>query len=50
MLALLAMSAHTHIGGNTEAAMYWAAAIEVMHNASLAHDDISDGTRCAKQA
>ncbi len=41
--AKLAMSAHTHIGGNAEAAMYWAAAIEVMHNASLVHDDISDG-------
>ena len=24
-------------------ALYWAASIEVMHNASLVHDDISDG-------
>jgi geranylgeranyl pyrophosphate synthase len=41
--AKLALSAHAHIGGNKDAAMYWAAAIEVMHNASLVHDDISDG-------
>jgi geranylgeranyl pyrophosphate synthase len=41
--AKLALSAHAHIGGSKDAAMYWAAAIEVMHNASLVHDDISDG-------
>jgi geranylgeranyl pyrophosphate synthase len=25
--------------------MHWAAAIEVLHNASLIHDDICDGDR-----
>jgi len=41
--AKLAISAHRHLGGNKDAVLYWAAAIEVMHNASLVHDDISDG-------
>tara|TARA_E500000178_G_scaffold79072_1_gene77316 strand:+ start:750 stop:1763 length:1014 start_codon:yes stop_codon:yes gene_type:complete len=41
--AKLAMSAHQHISCHADAALYWAAAIEVMHNASLVHDDISDG-------
>jgi len=46
--ARLALSAEKHFESHPEASTYqatlcWAAAIEVLHNASLIHDDISDG-------
>jgi len=39
----LALSTGKAFGILPEACMNWAAAIEVLHNASLIHDDISDG-------
>ena len=39
----LALSTGKAFGISTESSAYWAAAIEVLHNASLIHDDISDG-------
>ena len=39
----LALATANKLKINSEASLYWSAAIEVMHNASLVHDDISDG-------
>jgi len=39
----LALSTGKALGIAPEASLNWAAAIEVLHNASLIHDDISDG-------
>lgn len=39
----LALSTCKSLRTNTLAACHWAASIEVLHNASLVHDDISDG-------
>jgi geranylgeranyl pyrophosphate synthase len=39
----LALSTAQALKVHSETALYWAAAIEVLHNASLIHDDISDG-------
>ncbi len=39
----LALATAKQLKINSETALYWSAAIEVMHNASLVHDDISDG-------
>ena len=39
----LAISSGKALNASTEASAYWAAAIELLHNASLVHDDISDG-------
>lgn len=39
----LAISTGTSLGVDPRAAEAWAAAIELLHNASLVHDDISDG-------
>lgn len=39
----LALSTCKALGTSLEASAHWAAAIEVLHNASLVHDDISDG-------
>jgi len=39
----LALSTGKAFGISTGASVNWAAAIEVLHNASLIHDDISDG-------
>lgn len=39
----LALTTAKALNINSEVSLNWAAAIEVMHNASLVHDDISDG-------
>lgn len=41
--AKMALSASTHRNIEPSAALPWAAAIELLHNASLVHDDICDG-------
>ena len=41
--ARLALAAAGALGGSREAAVPWAAASELLHNATLAHDDIQDG-------
>lgn len=43
--AKMAMRSAQVLGVNQQAAMRWAAAIEVLHNASLIHDDICDNDR-----
>lgn len=43
--ASLALSACQAFGGRAEHAVDWAAAVELLHNASLVHDDIQDGDR-----
>jgi geranylgeranyl pyrophosphate synthase len=41
--AKMALRAADLLTGDKPAALHWAAAIEVLHNASLIHDDICDG-------
>lgn len=43
--ARLALAATAALGGQREAALGWAAAVELLHNATLIHDDIQDGDR-----
>ena len=43
--AKMALRAADHLNVDRYAALHWAAAIEVLHNASLIHDDICDGDR-----
>ncbi|MDH3201095.1 MAG: polyprenyl synthetase family protein [Myxococcales bacterium] len=43
--ARLALAACHALGGRSEYAVDWAAAVELLHNASLIHDDIQDGDR-----
>ena len=43
--ARLAIAACQALGGRAEDAIDWAAAVELLHNASLVHDDIQDGDR-----
>ena len=43
--ARLALTSAVALGQSREAALEWAAAVEVMHNATLIHDDIQDGDR-----
>ena len=43
--ARLALAACEALGGQGEDAVDWAAAVELLHNASLIHDDIQDGDR-----
>lgn len=43
--ARLALAACEALGGQAEDAVDWAAAVELLHNASLIHDDIQDGDR-----
>ena len=43
--ARLALAACPALGGYAEDAIDWAAAVELLHNASLIHDDIQDGDR-----
>ncbi len=43
MRARLALTACTALGAPAEAAIPWAAAVELLHNATLIHDDIQDG-------
>lgn len=41
--ARLALSATAALGGDVSAAVGWAAACELLHNATLVHDDLQDG-------
>ena len=41
--ARLALAAVTGLGGDYESAVAWAASVELLHNATLIHDDIQDG-------
>ena len=43
--ARLALAACQALGGSAKDAIDWAAAVELLHNASLVHDDIQDGDR-----
>lgn len=43
--ARLALASCRALGGHSENAVCWAAAVELLHNASLVHDDIQDGDR-----
>lgn len=43
--ARLALAAHVALGGSAKAAVPWAAAAELLHNATLVHDDLQDGDR-----
>ena len=43
--ARLALTATSALGGQREDAIGWAAAVELLHNATLIHDDIQDGDR-----
>ncbi|MBN2799888.1 MAG: polyprenyl synthetase family protein [Deltaproteobacteria bacterium] len=43
--ASLAIQATLALGGREEDAVSWAAACELLHNASLVHDDLQDGDR-----
>ena len=41
--AKIALSAGEKFGADTTACLHWASAVELLHNASLIHDDICDG-------
>ena len=41
--ARLALTAFEELGGKRNAIVDWAAAVEILHNATLLHDDIQDG-------
>jgi geranylgeranyl diphosphate synthase type I len=43
--ARLALAATVALGGDAEEAVGWAAACELLHNATLVHDDLLDGDR-----
>jgi geranylgeranyl diphosphate synthase type I len=43
--ARLALAAAASLGADMEDASAWAAAVEMVHNASLIHDDLQDGDR-----
>jgi geranylgeranyl pyrophosphate synthase len=47
--ARLALAACDALGGCAEDAIDWAAAVELLHNASLVHDDIQDGDRSRRE-
>jgi geranylgeranyl diphosphate synthase type I len=48
--AALALDAYTALGGEAVDAVPWAAACELIHNASLVHDDLQDGDRVRRGA
>lgn len=43
--ARLALCSTAALGGSRHAAIPWAAAVELLHNATLVHDDLQDGDR-----
>jgi geranylgeranyl pyrophosphate synthase len=43
--ARLALAATVNLGGDPARAVAWAVAVELLHNATLVHDDIQDGDR-----
>ncbi|MBX9769053.1 MAG: polyprenyl synthetase family protein [Bdellovibrionales bacterium] len=43
--ARLALAATKVLGGSEASAMAWASACEILHNATLIHDDVQDGDR-----
>jgi len=46
--ARLALATSEALGGRAEDTVDWAAAVELLHNASLIHDDIQDGDRARR--
>jgi geranylgeranyl diphosphate synthase type I len=48
--ARLALAAATALGAEGDEAIPWAAACELLHNASLVHDDLQDGDRMRRDA
>jgi geranylgeranyl diphosphate synthase type I len=48
--AALALDAFRALGGQPADAVAWAAACELLHNASLVHDDLQDGDRVRRGA
>jgi geranylgeranyl pyrophosphate synthase len=48
--ARLALAAYEAIGGPRENAVPWASACELLHNATLVHDDIQDGDTMRRDA
>lgn len=48
--ARLALAAAASLGARPEEAVPWAAACELLHNASLVHDDLQDGDRMRRDA
>lgn len=48
--ARLALASHEALTGRPDAALGWAAACELLHNASLVHDDLQDGDRTRRGA
>ena len=46
--ARMALATAAALGINRQVAVFWAASVEVLHNASLIHDDISDGDECRR--
>ena len=48
--ARLAMAATAALGGDARDGVAWAAACELLHNASLVHDDLQDGDRMRRGA
>lgn len=46
--ARLALSALSAVGKTRSDGIYWASAVEILHNTTLIHDDIQDGDLCRR--